>query len=284
MKALELEEAMEEFSQGNYDVLLCTSIVESGLDMPRVNTIIVEEAQMFGLASLYQLRGRVGRNDLQAFALLLYDNVNGEDAVERLRAIRECCGLGEGFKIAERDMAIRGVGNVFGEKQSGEVANVGTDLYLEMLYEQLASVESLRVPAVDWADVAVNVPVKAGVPETFLNTPADRRALLQEAEAAGREGPAALKRLKLKVDAHMAPGEKVPDPLYRLLRVYLLRWCASGAVYTSAFGLSNFVELLCVALLACLPCGESGRAATTARVERDAQLADKLSSLSKNPP
>lgn len=207
-------------------MLLCTSIVESGLDMPRVNTIIVEEAQMFGLASLYQLRGRVGRNDLQAFALLLYDNISSDEAVERLRAIRECCGLGEGFKIAERDMAIRGVGNVFGEKQSGEVANVGTDLYLEMLYEQLSSVESLRVPSVDWADVSVEIPIKAGVPETFLNTPADRRALLTEAEAAGREGPAALKKLKMKAEAHLGAGEKIPETLYRLLRVFLLRWRA----------------------------------------------------------
>lgn len=227
---------MEEFSQGSFDVLLCTSIVESGLDMPRVNTIIVEEAQMFGLASLYQLRGRVGRNDLQAFALLLYDNVTSEEAVERLRAIRECCGLGEGFKVAERDMAIRGVGNVFGEKQSGEVANVGTDLYLEMLYEQLAGVESLRLPQVEWGDVVLDVPVRAGVPDGFLNTPADRRALQQEAEAAGREGPAALKRLKGKVEAHLGPGEKIPDTLYRLLRLHLLRWRALRLPLSSPMG------------------------------------------------
>ena len=145
-----LDAVMDEFSNGEADVLLCTTIVESGLDIPNCNTIIIEEVQSFGLASLYQLRGRVGRADRQAHAWMFYgldpESLN-EKAKERLLALEESCGLGEGFKLAERDMSIRGVGTLFGEKQSGEVDSVGADLYLELLYSQLQRVEMMRLKA-----------------------------------------------------------------------------------------------------------------------------------------
>jgi transcription-repair coupling factor len=142
-----LDGVMDEFSNGEADVLLCTTIVESGLDIPNCNTIIIEEVQAFGLASLYQLRGRVGRADRQAHAWMFYpDMVELSDkAKERLLALEESCGLGEGFKLAERDMSIRGVGELFGEKQSGEVDSIGADLYLELLYSQLQRIELMRL-------------------------------------------------------------------------------------------------------------------------------------------
>ena len=145
-----LDAVMDEFSNGEADVLLCTTIVESGLDIPNCNTIIIEEVQSFGLASLYQLRGRVGRADRQAHAWMFYGQdpeLLNEKAKERLLALEESCGLGEGFKLAERDMSIRGVGTLFGEKQSGEVDSVGADLYLELLYSQLQRVEMMRLKA-----------------------------------------------------------------------------------------------------------------------------------------
>jgi transcription-repair coupling factor (superfamily II helicase) len=155
MKGEQLDAAMDEFASGQADVLLCTTIVESGLDIPNVNTIIIEEVQQFGLASLYQLRGRVGRAGRQAYAYMFHAEMGDmrEEAHERLLALEECCGLGEGFKLAERDMAIRGVGTIFGDKQSGEVDSIGADLYLELLYNQLEKIEKLRLNPVAPQDV-----------------------------------------------------------------------------------------------------------------------------------
>lgn len=228
MKASELEEAMEAFSEGQFDVLLCTTIVESGLDMPRVNTILVEDVQLFGLASLYQLRGRVGRNNLQAYAVLLYEpsSTGSPEVSERLHAIRDCCGLGEGFKLAERDMAIRGVGSVFGEKQSGDAAQVGVDLYLEMLYEQLSGVESLRLPQVTMDAVHIQLPnLRAFVPATHTPSEEAQQRLAEKIVATGREGPTAVKTLKDSLEDKW--GGPLPDPLYRLLRLQVLRWYAA---------------------------------------------------------
>lgn len=147
MKGDQLDIAMDYFACGKADVLLCTTIVESGLDIPNVNTIIIEEVQQFGLASLYQLRGRVGRACRQAYAYMFHADIGDlrSEAQERLLALEECCGLGEGFKLAERDMAIRGVGTIFGEKQSGQVDNIGADLYMEFLYNQLEQIEKLKL-------------------------------------------------------------------------------------------------------------------------------------------
>lgn len=164
MKGEMLDAAMDEFSQGKADVLLCTTIVESGLDIPNVNTIIIEEVQQFGLASLYQLRGRVGRAGRQAYAYMFHAELGDlrEEAHERLLALEECCGLGEGFKLAERDMAIRGVGTIFGDKQSGEVDSIGADLYLELLYNQLEKIEKLRLNPI--APQSVSTPGWQDVP------------------------------------------------------------------------------------------------------------------------
>jgi transcription-repair coupling factor (superfamily II helicase) len=240
MGAGELEETMEAFSTASFDVLVCTTIVESGLDLPRVNTIIIEDVHMFGLASLYQLRGRVGRNDLQAYAFLLWEPTREltEEASARLAAISDCCGLGEGFRLAERDMAIRGVGAVFGDKQSGDVANVGVDLYLEMLYEQLAGVEGQRLPSVAWDDVDVRIPLRGAVPPSVVSSEADARRLAARAADAGRAGPAALKALAAEIER--STGALLPKPLHALLRGHLLRWYASElgvhAVHASAPG------------------------------------------------
>ena len=230
MKSSALEAAMTSFAEGReHDVLLCTTIVESGLDLPRVNTIIIEDAYMFGLASLYQLRGRVGRCALQAHALLLWDANKDltEDAKARLEAIRESCtALGGGFRVAERDMEIRGVGALFGDAQSGDVANVGTDLYLEILHDQLVSMEQCRLPIVAFDDVALKLPHLAGdIPPTMVASQADAKQLARKALDAGREGPPALKALAAEVEA--ATG-KLPKPFHTLLRSHLLRYYASS--------------------------------------------------------
>ncbi len=133
----ELEEVMIDFINGKYDVLVSTSIIESGLDMPNVNTIIINRADTFGLSQLYQLKGRVGRSDKQAYAYLFYpkDAQLTEDAQKRLQVIAEYTEIGSGFKIAMKDMEIRGSGNILGKEQSGNIMDVGFDLYCQMLEE-----------------------------------------------------------------------------------------------------------------------------------------------------
>ena len=133
----ELEAVMMDYLRGGADVLVCTSIIESGIDIPEANTLIVEHADIFGLAQLYQIRGRVGRSRERAYAYLLYDSAAAltAEAAQRLAALSDYTELGAGFKIAMRDLEIRGAGNLLGDEQSGHVAALGFELYMQMLDE-----------------------------------------------------------------------------------------------------------------------------------------------------
>ena len=137
----ELEQRMLAFLRGDADVLVCTSIIESGIDIPQANTLIVERADTFGLAQLYQIRGRVGRSRERAYAYLLYPSAAAltPDAAQRLSALSDYTELGAGFKIAMRDLEIRGAGNLLGDEQSGHVAALGFELYMQMLDEAVAA-------------------------------------------------------------------------------------------------------------------------------------------------
>jgi transcription-repair coupling factor (superfamily II helicase) len=148
MTERQLESVIEAFLEGEYDVLVCTTIIESGVDMPRVNTLIVEDADRFGLAQLYQIRGRVGRSERQAYALITYrpDRVIGEAAEKRLAAIRDFTELGSGFQIALRDLEVRGAGNLLGAEQSGHLESIGYDLYTRMLEETVREAKGLEPP------------------------------------------------------------------------------------------------------------------------------------------
>ncbi|XP_008776976.2 ATP-dependent DNA helicase At3g02060, chloroplastic isoform X2 [Phoenix dactylifera] len=151
----QLEETMEKFALGEIEILICTNIVESGLDIQNANTIIVQDVHQFGLAQLYQLRGRVGRADKEAYAYLFYPDKSllSYQALERLAAIEEYRDLGQGFHLAERDMGIRGFGNIFGEQQTGDIGNVGIDLFFEMLFESMSKVEEHRLVSVPYNNV-----------------------------------------------------------------------------------------------------------------------------------
>ncbi|APB33179.1 transcription-repair coupling factor [Gloeomargarita lithophora Alchichica-D10] len=164
----ELEVAMLAFSNGEADILVCTTIVESGLDIPRVNTIIIEDAHRFGLAQLYQLRGRVGRAGIQAHAWLTYpgDELLSGEAKARLRAIQEFTHLGSGYQLALRDLDIRGAGDLLGAEQSGQVAAVGFDLYLEMLQEAIQEVRGQEIPSVD--DTQIDLNLTAFIPTNYM--------------------------------------------------------------------------------------------------------------------
>ena len=139
----ELEDVMLRFMNKEFNVLICTTIIETGLDIANANTMIIQDADRFGLSQLYQLRGRVGRSNRMAYAFLLYqrDKMLKEVAEKRLAAIREFTDLGSGFKIAMRDLEIRGAGNLLGESQSGHMAAVGYDLYCKMLNEAVSQLK-----------------------------------------------------------------------------------------------------------------------------------------------
>jgi len=163
-----LERVVVDFWEGNHDVLVCTTIIESGIDMPTVNTLVVDRADLLGLGQLHQLRGRVGRAGQRAYAYLFHpaDVTLSEEAHERLRTIGEATELGSGFRIAMRDLEIRGAGNLLGTGQSGHIASVGYDLYCEMVSEAVAELRGEQ-PAVT-AEVAVEIPVAASLPQTYV--------------------------------------------------------------------------------------------------------------------
>lgn len=169
MKEEELEQAMLDFMNRDYDVLACTTIIENGLDLPNVNTLIVKESGMMGLAQLYQLRGRVGRSNRLAHAYFTFrrDKILGEAAEKRLSAIREFTELGSGFKIAMRDLEIRGAGNILGAEQHGHIAAVGFDLYSRLLEEAVREAKGEESPKV--VETSIELPVEAYIPGTYIS-------------------------------------------------------------------------------------------------------------------
>jgi transcription-repair coupling factor (superfamily II helicase) len=164
-----LERVILDFAAREYDVLVCTTIVESGLDMPTVNTMVVDRADLLGLAQLYQLRGRVGRRGQRAYAYLLHpaDRVLSEEAYERLKAIGEFTDLGSGFKLAMRDLEIRGAGNLLGGAQSGHIAAVGFDLYCELVTEAVSELKGETPP--ESFEVVIDVPLDAHLPREYVD-------------------------------------------------------------------------------------------------------------------
>jgi transcription-repair coupling factor (superfamily II helicase) len=168
MEEGELESTMLSFSNGEADILVCTTIIESGLDIPRVNTILIEDAHRFGLSQLYQLRGRVGRAGIQAHAWLFYPKQRSlsDAARQRLRAIQEFTQLGSGYQLAVRDMEIRGVGNLLGAEQSGQMEAIGFDLYMEMLEEAIREIRGQEIPTVE--DTQIDLNLTAFVPADYI--------------------------------------------------------------------------------------------------------------------
>ena len=164
-----LEKVMVDFADRVFDVLVSTTIIESGLDMPSVNTMVVDRADMLGLAQLYQLRGRVGRSGQRAYAYLFHppDRVLSEEAYERLKTLGEFTDLGSGFKIAMRDLEIRGAGNLLGGEQSGHIAAVGFDLYCQMVTEAVSELTG-EAPSEPPPEISIDVPVTASIPRDYI--------------------------------------------------------------------------------------------------------------------
>lgn len=166
----QLESAMLDFYEGTYDVLLCTSIIENGLDIPKANTIIIYSADIFGLSQLYQMRGRVGRSSRQAYAYFTYqkDKVLTEVAEKRLQAIKEFTELGAGFKIAMRDLEIRGAGNLLGSQQHGHIVSVGFEMYCRLLDEAVNELKDGQVPDIQ-SEPVLELDISAYISEDYIN-------------------------------------------------------------------------------------------------------------------
>ncbi|MEL6893051.1 MAG: transcription-repair coupling factor [Actinomycetota bacterium] len=164
-----LEQVVQDFWDGEYDVLVCTTIIESGIDMPAVNTLVVERSDLLGLGQMHQLRGRVGRSGQRAYAYLFHprDKVLTEEAYERLRTIGEATELGSGFKIAMRDLEIRGAGSLLGESQSGHIAAVGYDLYCQMVTEAVSEMKGEPPPNAP-PEIKLDVPTDSFLPEDYV--------------------------------------------------------------------------------------------------------------------
>jgi transcription-repair coupling factor (superfamily II helicase) len=214
-----LEERIIAFKDGKYDVLVSSTIIENGIDLPRANTLIVNEAERFGLSQLYQLRGRVGRSKLQAYAYFLYHSQKlQDDAKKRLRAIVEACELGSGFQVAMRDLEIRGAGEILGAEQSGTMQTVGVSHYLRMLKHAVEELKGgTRGDEEEEETVEIQLPLEAFIPPSYIPDEEEKIATYQK--LAGSEDESILAEFESDLrDEYGEPPMQVKN-LFAILRL-----------------------------------------------------------------
>jgi transcription-repair coupling factor (superfamily II helicase) len=220
MREADLEPVMQRFIDGEIDVLVATTIIENGIDIPNVNTMIVNDADRFGLAQLYQLRGRVGRSNHQAYCYLLYQGHKAltEDAKARLEAIREFAHLGSGLQIAMRDLEIRGAGNLLGSAQSGFIASVGFETYCELLAEAIAERRGAPASLEERREAVIDVKINAFIPNDYISQVSQKIAVYQQLAKARTE--AEVEEVEAGVRDRFGP---FPEPLRNLVELTKLR-------------------------------------------------------------
>jgi transcription-repair coupling factor (superfamily II helicase) len=216
-----IEDIMSAFLDGKYDILLSTSIIESGLDIPTANTLIVHRADMFGLAQLYQLRGRVGRSKLRAYALFTLPATHKitPQAERRLKVLQSLENLGAGFQLASHDLDIRGAGNLLGEEQSGHIKEVGFELYQSMLEEAIAALKAgIAEPVADrWApQITLGMPVL--IPEDYVSDLSVRLSLYRR--LADLEDEEAIENFGAELRDRFGP---LPDEVRYLFKVVAIK-------------------------------------------------------------
>ncbi len=239
MKEEQLEKIMLDFMAGSYDVLVCTTIIETGLDLPNVNTLIVKDADRFGLAQLYQLRGRVGRSNRVAYAYFTFrkDKVLTEEAERRLSAIRDFTDLGSGYKIAMRDLEIRGAGNILGVEQHGHIAEVGFDLYCRMLEEAVREAKGEEIEKT--VDTVIELPVDAYIPENYISDSGQKVELYRR--IANMKEPEQVDDLEEELVDRFGD---VPAPVQRLLLVAKLKAVGSKLKIKSISRQSGYIKFV----------------------------------------
>jgi len=223
MSETELEPIMARFIEGELDVLVATTIIENGIDIPNVNTIVVSDSDKFGLAQLYQLRGRVGRSNHQAYAFLLYQahKALSEEAKARLEAIREFAHLGSGLQIAMRDLEIRGAGNLLGAAQSGFIGAVGFETYCELLAQAIAERRGKRTEIEERREAVIDVKIDAFIPNDYIPQVSQKIAAYQQ--LANARGESEVDEVAAGLRDRFGP---LPEPLRNLVAVTKLRTLA----------------------------------------------------------
>jgi transcription-repair coupling factor (superfamily II helicase) len=231
MKGLSLERTMRDFIEGYYDVLVATTIIESGLDIPNVNTIIINEAHQYGLSDLHQLRGRVGRSNKKAFCYLLAPplSVLTPEARKRLKAIEEFSDLGSGFQIAMRDLDIRGAGNILGAEQSGFISEIGFEMYQKILDEALQELKESEFSGLFEKkeekefvrDCVIETDLEILIPDEYVSNIAERLNLYKELDSIENE------KVLMDFQAHLIDRfGPIPPPVSELIDTIRLRWLA----------------------------------------------------------
>jgi transcription-repair coupling factor (superfamily II helicase) len=238
MREEEIEEVMAKFIAGGLNVLVTTTIIESGIDIPNANTIIINRADRFGIAELYQIKGRVGRSRQKAHAYLLTpaEEALSDVARSRLRAIQELSELGAGFRIAAQDLESRGAGNLLGKQQSGHIAAVGIDLYTQMMEEAMNELRGEELP--QQPDTQINLRVSAYLPESYIGDVSLRLAAYKEIAAAVSDGE--LDRLAADLEDRYG---KLPDPAVNLLEVMKIKLLARRSLVNRIDGDGSGVSI-----------------------------------------
>jgi transcription-repair coupling factor (superfamily II helicase) len=219
MRENELEQAMVGFVTGKTDVLVCTTIIESGLDIPNANTILIHQADNYGLSDLHQLRGRVGRYKHRAYCYLVLEEGKTVTpiAAKRLKAIEEFSELGAGFKIAMRDLEIRGAGNILGTEQSGHIAAVGYELYCQLLENAVRALR--KQPLREHKHVVVDLPLNAYLPDEYV--PVGRHKIEMYRKLSGVRGLGELERLREEFRDRFGPMPPVAEKLIEIKELQL---------------------------------------------------------------
>lgn len=214
MTGSEIEDIMQDFIDGKTNVLVCTTILESGIDIPNANTIIVENADRLGLAQLYQIRGRVGRSDKQAYAYITYkrDKMLSEDASQRLKAIKEFTEFGSGFKIATRDLQIRGAGSIFGEMQHGHIEQIGYDMYNKLLNEVVKEMKGEKVEEEE--EITIDLNISSYIPEEYIENSSQKIEIYQDIANSRSE-----EDIQNVIDEIIDRYGEMPQEVYNLLEI-----------------------------------------------------------------
>ena len=249
---------MQSMSNGEIQILVCTTIIETGIDIPNVNTLIIEDADRLGLAQLHQIRGRIGRSARRAYAYMTYraGKILTEVAAKRLTAIREYAEFGSGFRIAMRDLEIRGAGNLLGPEQSGYMMSVGYDMYLQLLEEAVLEQRGEKAP--QRTECSADLTVSANLPESYIPS-GEQRMDIYRRIAALRTAEQSQELLDELIDRYGEP----PQPVLKLMDVALLRAEAvqigvsdisqRGSEITFTFAASEAVPVEAVMALCSLP-------------------------------
>ncbi len=236
MTGNEIEDIMEDFIEGKTDILVCTTILESGIDIPNANTIIVENADRMGLAQLYQIRGRVGRSDRQGYAYITYkrDKLLSEIADKRLKAIKEFTEFGSGFKIAMRDLEIRGAGSLLGEIQHGHLEQVGYDTYCNLLDEVIKEMQGTVVqPEID---VQIDLDATCYIPDTYISDSSQKIEIYQDIALCKNE-----EDIQNVIDEMIDRFGNMPSEIENLLEIARIKILCKKLKISKVQGKRNFV-------------------------------------------